>query len=307
MFNNTFYMNTSRPLSRIFVLLFGCFLWPQITISQKDPTFDPFEGTIYYIPGDYLNDGFGPHLPYLEVIGKVILKSLNIPKTYTHAFRFPGSILDTQFGVIFLSKLHIRESGCYEFSLESDDGSILWISDSLVIDNDKTHKMTIKRDTMMLDTGIFPVRIWYYNAFESQYGLIFNSRAMPELTATQCIPILPVPEKKMIELNTVLFNLNSSAITIPGMAELDKVCEEIIKAEFKKVSVFGYTDDSGTVAYNAELSLQRAQAVLKYIKDRIQMDGIEFEAIGKGIAKDMGEGNESESKQQNRKVEIFIE
>ncbi len=275
--------------------------------AQPTATFEPFRGTVYDIPGDYLASGFGKHLPYCDVIGQVTLDSLAVPKSYDYDSRFPGVLFSVGFGIIFLSRLEISQHGCYEFYLESDDGSILWIGDSLIIDNDMPHKMVTKRDTMLMDKGVYDVKVWYYNAYETQYGLILRAKALPDSASLKCGKTLAPPRQQKFELNSVLFDVNSAVITAPGMKELDKLCDQLNTIQFTKVGVIGYTDNTGTVDYNNELSLKRAQAVLKYIKIKLTKVGVTMKAEGRGISEEVFSDQLSDAQRLNRRVEIYIE
>ena len=270
--------------------------------SQSNLKFDTFKGTVYDIPGDYLSEGYGPHVSYFDVLGQVSMDSLAVPKTFTYVRNFPGTSYATRFGIVFLSGLDISEKGCYEFYLESDDGSILWIDDSLVIDNDKIHKMTIKRDTILLDKGHHGVKVWYYNAHETQYGLIMRGKALPD--SVQC-----GKAKRMVtlDLNNVLFDFDSYVVTPPGKKELDKLCADLGKSDFKKIDIIGYTDNVGSDPYNKELSLKRAQSIMAYMKTKLTKSGIVWKAEGRGSSNPLVSGGKSEAQQMNRRVEIYIE
>lgn len=292
----------------LYMPFYFCFLLlSNKTISQPTAIFEPFRGTVYDIPGDYLASGFGKHIPYCDVLGQVTLDSLAVPKSYDYDSRFPGVLFNVGFGIIFLSRLEISQRGCYEFYLESDDGSILWIGDSLIIDNDKPHKMVTKRDTMLMDKGVYDVKLWYYNAYETQYGLIFRAKPLPDSVSVKCGKTPAPSRQQKFELNSVLFDVSSAVITTPGAEELDKLCDQLNTIHFTKVSVIGYTDNTGTVEYNNELSLKRAQAVMKYIKTKLTMAGITMTAEGRGISKEILSDQLSDAQRLNRKVEIYIE
>jgi hypothetical protein len=51
----------------------------------------------------------------------------------------------------------------YAFTLTSDDGSRLYIGDTLVTDNDGLHGAEEKRGTIALAAGLHPVRVTYFN------------------------------------------------------------------------------------------------------------------------------------------------
>jgi len=283
------------------VQIFHCFFITWITPivqAQSLIHFEPFTGTVYDIPEDDLSSGYTRHVPYYDEMGKIVLDSLAVPKTFVGEKYFPGVTLRTRFGIIFLSQLEISDQGCYEFYLESDDGSKLWIRDSLVIDNDGPHKMFAKRDTMLMEPGRFPVKVWYYNAFESQFGLIMRGRALPDT-------VLCGSWRKMdLDVNAVLFDFNAYVITAAGMKALDKLCSQLEQMKFRTIHVIGYTDQKGSDAYNEELSLKRAQSIAAYLKSKMRKPGIIYKVEGRGEsnARKLEAGDNL-----NRRVEIFIE
>ena len=131
-------MEKMKYYNNILILL----VWMPIVVqAQPTATFDAFRGTVYYIPGEYLRQGYGDYIAYCEIMGHTTLESLNIPKSFVYDKYFPGVTLREFYGNVFLSSLTISQKGCYEFYLESDDGSKLWIGDSLVIINVSKRKV----------------------------------------------------------------------------------------------------------------------------------------------------------------------
>ena len=273
--------------------------------AQPDPHFSPFQGTIYDIPEDWLEEGYGPHVDYFDKLGQVTLDSLMVPKSRTRDQYFPRVPYPTRFGIIFHSEVQIAQRGCYEFYLESDDGSILWISDSLIIDNDKPHRMTIKRDSIMLSKGQFPVKLWYYSAFHTEFGLIFRSRALPD--SSYCQGFKPRQELLTFDANAVFFEFDSHIISEEGRHVLDRMCLELNGRDFNHILVVGYTDNVGTKEYNKALSQKRAESITAYMKTKITKPGISFTAEGRGVYHPGSEYQNSAEQLQHRRVEIYIE
>jgi outer membrane protein OmpA-like peptidoglycan-associated protein len=178
----------------------------------------------------------------------------------------------------------------------------LWIEDSLIIDNDKYHPMTVKRDSVMLGKGKYPVRVWYYSANELRFGLILRSRALPD--STYC---LSVKSKQLVtfDANTVFFEFDSYVISPQGKGALDKICSDLNKQTIRSIQVIGYTDHVGSPEYNEVLSLKRAESIVSYIKSKLIQPGITFKAEGRG-ALNPADQNADES-HLNRRVEIYME
>jgi hexosaminidase len=60
--------------------------------------------------------------------------------------------------------LYVRSDGVYQFELLSDDGSRLWLADTLVVDHDGLHSARAKHGMVALAAGYHPIRIEYFQA-----------------------------------------------------------------------------------------------------------------------------------------------
>lgn len=68
--------------------------------------------------------------------------------------------------------------------------------------------------------------------------------------------------------SALLFKINSSTLSDSAMAGLDKVAEVFIKYPETNILVEGHTDDTGTDAFNMQLSEKRAEAVTSYLESK---------------------------------------
>jgi hypothetical protein len=66
-------------------------------------------------------------------------------------------------GMIFSSVLTISETGEYTFYLASDDGSKLFLNNSLLIDNDGDHGVIEKAESLELAPGTYPIKVEWFN------------------------------------------------------------------------------------------------------------------------------------------------
>jgi len=64
-----------------------------------------------------------------------------------------------EFAVMYEGFVRIPEDGVYTFSLGSDDGSKMWLGDSIAIDNDGPHGYVEKRLRLQLKKGDYPFRV----------------------------------------------------------------------------------------------------------------------------------------------------
>ena len=69
-----------------------------------------------------------------------------------------------QFGLVFMGEIQISRSGDYQFFLNSNDGSQLFINNSMVVDNDGSHASVEKSGKITLTAGRYPFRLTYFQA-----------------------------------------------------------------------------------------------------------------------------------------------
>jgi hypothetical protein len=69
----------------------------------------------------------------------------------------------------------VTESNYYDFSLNSDDGSILTVNNSQVVNNDNNHGMTIRYGSALLYRGILQFSLQYAQTGGGNYGLVLQT------------------------------------------------------------------------------------------------------------------------------------
>jgi len=109
----------------------------------------------------------------------------------------------------------------------------------------------------------------------------------------------------MAVLNNIFFEFDKFDLKDTSIPELNKVVKFLQENPDLKVEVSGHTDNSGTVSYNQQLSLKRAQSVSKYLVAQ----GIDQKRItqkGFGSEKPVKPNDSEENKQINRRIEFKI-
>jgi OmpA-OmpF porin, OOP family len=112
-----------------------------------------------------------------------------------------------------------------------------------------------------------------------------------------------------IDLNeSVLhFAVNKWAIPKEGEGALNDAIKLLNDYPAMKITVTGYTDSTGTAAWNATLSKRRAESVAKYFTthgiDAARIANVE----GKGPADPIADNKTKEGKAQNRRVHVKAE
>ena len=161
-------------------LLVGLWLVPAATSqNQPVPTFGTtvvdsagLRGTIYYLKP---NTGILPDsFKRLKPKGTIYTRSLNIPpRVFTEGF--PGVTKRFEwFAIDYAGKFWIERPGFYEFVLTSDDGSLLYIDDNLLIDNDRIHPTQSKAGRVELAHGVHAIRVSYFQGPRNGVALILQ-------------------------------------------------------------------------------------------------------------------------------------
>lgn len=68
------------------------------------------------------------------------------------------------FGIDYTAFIYVPRDGIYTFYTNSDDGSQLYIGDSLVVDNNYEHGQVVKEGLIALAKGYHPIRVAYFQA-----------------------------------------------------------------------------------------------------------------------------------------------
>lgn len=101
------------------------------------------------------------------------IKNTNLDKEIIlmHSF-IPDSIYRESFGLILNGYFKAEEKGIYEFELNSDDGSALYIGDDLVVNNDGIHGSKAEKGAIALREGYYPITLYYFQTTGySQFNL----------------------------------------------------------------------------------------------------------------------------------------
>jgi OOP family OmpA-OmpF porin len=111
-------------------------------------------------------------------------------------------------------------------------------------------------------------------------------------------------EQKVI-LRSINFQLNSDRLTVPSQQTLDEVAQALIAQPELEVEIDGYTDSTGSAAYNLRLSQRRAEAVKNYLVAK----GVKAQALtakGYGASRPIASNKTAEGRAQNRRVEFVV-
>ena len=105
-----------------------------------------------------------------EPVQTGVVPNLNFSSTNQQAV---GGPLSDNIGAVFEGYLKVPASGLYTLELESDDGSLLYVGDELIVDNNGLHGMRTAGGSIAMLEGTHPIRIEFFEAGGGA-GLIFR-------------------------------------------------------------------------------------------------------------------------------------
>jgi outer membrane protein OmpA-like peptidoglycan-associated protein len=117
--------------------------------------------------------------------------------------------------------------------------------------------------------------------------------------------IKEIVESISFRAQRILFEVSSATILPASFEELDGIVEIMKRFPDSRFTIFGYTDNTGSAAFNLQLSKDRANAVASYLiekgvtRNRLVVDGF-------GIQNPIATNDTPEGRTRNRRVEIKL-
>lgn len=111
--------------------------------------------------------------------------------------------------------------------------------------------------------------------------------------------------KLVLNENAVRFDTNKSTLTATAKANLDKLIPVFQEYPDTNITIYGYTDSTGSAEYNLKLSGERAASVRNYLVSK-GLASSRFSETGLGIADPIATNDTAEGRSQNRRVEFAI-
>ncbi len=109
----------------------------------------------------------------------------------------------------------------------------------------------------------------------------------------------------VITLGDVLFDTNKSELRSGAQFTIEKLAAFLTEYPQRKALIEGFTDSTGTVEYNQELSERRASAVRDALKEK-GIDPRRLMIRGYGVEFPVASNKTAEGRQLNRRVEVII-
>jgi hypothetical protein len=109
----------------------------------------------------------GGGAPYFGLVGSFDSGDINFQNVFD-----PYQL--AVFGADINGCIHVEKDGDYSFTLDSDDGSLLFIDGNLAVDNSGAHSPASTTSTVPLTAGDHPIEVQYYEAFGYPAELILT-------------------------------------------------------------------------------------------------------------------------------------
>jgi OmpA-OmpF porin, OOP family len=106
-------------------------------------------------------------------------------------------------------------------------------------------------------------------------------------------------------LQNIFFDVDKYDVKQKSVAELEKMTRFLKENPSQRVEISGHTDNSGSAAYNLQLSQKRAQAVY----DHLITSGVDPARLvpkGYGATQPLADNNTEEGRQKNRRIEFKL-
>lgn len=103
----------------------------------------------------------------------------------------------------------------------------------------------------------------------------------------------------------LLFGSDSDTLDSETLATAEKLGRQLARLGVTRVRVEGHTDNTGSASYNQQLSLRRAQAVVRAMVGA-GLDEAGIRAVGMGMAAPITGNSTPEQRLQNRRVAIVV-
>jgi len=107
-----------------------------------------------------------------------LLNAVKKNKSFVQSVKLDGfseKSKNGSFALNFTGWIYVENAGEYTFSLNSDDGSMLYINDRLIVDNGKVHSVQKKSGTIGLEAGYHKISLEYFEGGDGNSVLEFDS------------------------------------------------------------------------------------------------------------------------------------
>jgi outer membrane protein OmpA-like peptidoglycan-associated protein len=133
-----------------------------------------------------------------------------------------------------------------------------------------------------------------------------NTQDLSNLRSTLANVVANIDDYKLQTSAAVPFSFNKYMLSDDAKAELDKLAMEVKSGKRFFIAVEGYTDSTGSKAYNEVLSRRRADSVVEYLVAKHDIPIYRIHMIGLGQQRPVDDARTREARAKNRRVEVKV-
>ncbi|MBA3680627.1 MAG: OmpA family protein [Bacteroidetes bacterium] len=123
---------------------------------------------------------------------------------------------------------------------------------------------------------------------------------------TQDLYITPLEAGQSISINNIFFDFDKSELKKESFYELDRLVKLFKGYPAMQVEISGHTDNVGPKKYNDQLAHKRAEAVAKYIKNKLGSSEAQVTLKSYGETQPAASNATAKGRQLNRRVEFKV-
>lgn len=140
---------------------------------------------------------------------------------------------------------------------------------------------------------------------ENNQRMIDENRQLIEELKLRGADVRSTDRGVVVNLPDVLFEFNKHNLTQGAKRTVGDIAG-VLKGTERIISVEGHTDSVGSVSYNKQLSVDRAESVARELENG-GISGTKMRVRGFGEGRPIATNEESEGRARNRRVEVIIE
>ncbi len=111
---------------------------------------------------------------------------------------------------------------------------------------------------------------------------------------------------QMAKSATVLFAVAKDQLTPDAKQQLDDLAKQAASLDRYVIEIQGFTDKTGSSAFNETLSERRAEAVARYFAVEYKIPVRNLTMLGEGYAQPVADDKTRDGRKQNRRVEVKL-
>jgi outer membrane protein OmpA-like peptidoglycan-associated protein len=292
---------------------------PPSEFGSKDRLRVGLEGKIYFIDKTTRKI---PDFSTMQSQGSVYAARWDVPpRAFTQGF--PG-VTDRfeYFAIDYRGTIYVPREGTYAFVLGSDDGSMLYIDETLVVNSDGMHAYRYAKGSATLTEGDHEFRLSYMQGPRTTIALqlwvvppgekqkIFTLQDFSRAVLDSRKSLEVVEDDKEIQLklgSEILFDTGRYDVKPAATRTLQALASLLESYPGFPIVIEGHTDNVGRAEPNQVLSENRARAVGQWLTSNGHVPAACIHIEGFGLTMPVATNDTAEGRQQNRRVAIRLQ